>query len=355
MAGRAAGLVLAGLLGGCAALNPAGWFHRQEGGVIAQQHGPLPGASQPYPNLATVPPPPAPPDLAQLNQINTGLMADRAHARLLAEATPLPDPSRPSTAPGLFGVGSLPPPVVPPAGGMASASMDAVTAPPAPVAAAPARPPAPPAKAPVTAVRSAALPPAMPAAAATTGPAAAGVTRTARVAGASTGTSGAAEGAAEGAAGGASAGGASAGAAPAGAAPAIPAAPPPMPQVAQAGVAASAAAGRSASGTAPPPPPVSGPAADRVTVAFAPGSAVLPTAALPDLRALAARRGGRAIEALGQGAAASADPTAQLAATKLGLARAQAIAAALEAAGVPAAAIQLRADASGAGGSARLE
>jgi len=100
---------------------------------------------------------------------------------------------------------------------------------------------------------------------------------------------------------------------------------------------------------------MSGPAADRVAVAFAPGSAVLPTAALPGLHALAARRGSRAIEALGHGAAASADPTAQLAATKLGLARAQAIAAALEAAGVPAAAIQLRSDASGTGGIARLE
>ncbi|MDE2583316.1 MAG: hypothetical protein KGL52_16895, partial [Rhodospirillales bacterium] len=68
-----------------------------------------------------------------------------------------------------------------------------------------------------------------------------------------------------------------------------------------------------------------------------------------------ARRGSRMIEALGQGDAAAADPAAQLAAVKLGLARAQAIAAALRAAGVPGTAIDVRAVASGSGGMARLE
>ncbi|MDE2583391.1 MAG: hypothetical protein KGL52_17270, partial [Rhodospirillales bacterium] len=170
-------LAAAGLLGGCAVLNPAGWFHRQEGGVIAQQKGPLPGENKPYPNLATVPPAPAAPDLKALRQITSGLISDRAHARLLAEQAPLPDPSQPSTAPALFGVGSLPPPVPPPAGGgVASVSMPAAapaTAGPKPApaatpvpAAAPAaapppatRPPTPPRKAPVAPVQSAALPP----------------------------------------------------------------------------------------------------------------------------------------------------------------------------------------------------
>ncbi len=366
---QAMGLALVGLLGGCAVLDPAGWFHRQEGGVIAQQKGPLPGQGQPYPNLATVPPPPAAPDLAALQQISNGLVADRAHARLLAEAAPLPDPSRPSTAPALFGVGSLPPPAPPPAGGMASASMAAVTAPPAsppaapPPAASP-RPAAPPAKAPVTPVQSAALPPATPASPAAAGagaPATAGSeppAATTSAAPASAGAGAAPPGTQGAPATQATTGQTSAATAPTAPPPTMPAAPPAMPQVAQAGLAAATPARPAAPAAGPPPPPsapVSGPAADRVAVAFAPGSAVLPTAALPGLHALAARRGSRAIEALGQGAATSADPTAQLAATKLGLARAQAIAAALEAAGVPAAAIQLRSDASGTGGIARLE
>ena len=365
---QATGLALAGLLGGCAVLDPAGWFHSQEGGVIAQQKGPLPGEGQPYPNLATVPPPPAPPNLAAMQQISNGLVADRAHARLLAEAAPLPDPSRPSTAPALFGVGSLPPPVPPPAGGTASASMAAVTAPPAPASAAPPRPAAPPAKAPVTPVQSAELPPATPAgpgasassgspAPTPTGSATSGATRSATPASTGAGASPSAAQAGTARTSAAGSGQSAAATAPSGPPPTIPAAPPPMPQVAQAGLAAAAPRARPAAPAAgaPPPTPVSGPAADRVTVAFAPGSAILPTGALPDLRALAARRGSRPIEALGQGAAASADPTAQLAATKLGLARAQAIAAALEAAGVPAVAIQLRSDASGTGGIARLE
>ena len=98
-----------------------------------------------------------------------------------------------------------------------------------------------------------------------------------------------------------------------------------------------------------------GPAADRVVVRFASGSAGLPPAVLPDLRALAARRGGRTIAVLGQGDAATADAAAQLAAVKLGLARAQAIAASLQAAGVPGSAIRVRSEASGSEGIARLE
>jgi hypothetical protein len=303
----AVALGLAGLLGGCAALNPAGWFHKQEGGVIAQQKGPLPGANKPYPNLATVPPPPQQPDLAALQHITSGLISDRENAHLLAESAPLPDPSRPSTAPALFGVGTLPPPAPPPPGtGAASASLPAVTTPAAPPH--PEPPPQAPAKAPVAPVTSAALP--APAAASSPAPTVA--------------------------------------------APTVPAAPPPPPNLTQAGLPAAAPAAPAAA--APPPPPaMPGPTADRVAVPFAPGSAVMPTAALPALRALAARRGNRTIEALGQGDAASATPQAQDAAVKLGLARAHAIAATLEAAGVPGSAIQIRSAASGKGGTARLE
>lgn len=315
MRGAGPALAAALALSGCAALNPAGWFHRQEGGVIAQQKGPLPGANQPYPNLASVPPVPKAPDLAALHAISAGLIEDRAHAHYLAETAPLPDPSRPATAPGLFGVGSLPPPVAPavapstaPSTG-ASAVMPAVTAAPAPAAPKPAPPPTPPAKAPVTAVHSAAL--AAPAVAPTP----------------------------------------SASAAPEAAAsaplPAIPAAPPALPAI------ATATPGHPLPQAAPPPPPqAAGPGA--LTIRFAPGSASLPAHAAAALRTLAASRGARMMEAIGHGDAASAAPSDQLAATRLGLARAKAIAAALVAAGVPKADIAQRADASGHGGEARL-
>ena len=326
-------LGLAALLGGCGALNPASWFHHREGGVIAAQHGPLPGANQPYPNLATVPARPAPPDLASLDRVTEGLMADRAHAQHLAAAVPLPDPSRPSTAPALFGVGSLPPPVAPEAGALsatipaATAAPAAPTAPPptaahttahatAPAAAAlsaplapisggpalPPKPPRPPTRAPVGAVASTPLP-------------------------------------------------------------AIPTAPPAPPVLAGAGAspaaaspaAASPASASPAAASVPPLPPASaGIPADRVSIAFAPGASGLPPGAGSLLRALAARRGSRTIEALGHGAAVSADPAAQAMALKLGLARARAIAAGLRAAGVPATAIRLAADASGHGGAAIL-
>ncbi|MGH7154902.1 MAG: hypothetical protein ACREF3_13335, partial [Acetobacteraceae bacterium] len=124
-------LALTVLLGGCSALSPANLFHKAEGGVIAQPHAPPPGMNQPYPNLATVPPNPAPPDMAALEHISQGLIADRANARHLAEAAPLTDPSSPSASPDLFGVGSATPPA--PAGpAAATASLPAATAAPAP-------------------------------------------------------------------------------------------------------------------------------------------------------------------------------------------------------------------------------
>jgi hypothetical protein len=72
------------------------------------------------------------------------------------------------------------------------------------------------------------------------------------------------------------------------------------------------------------------------------------------LRALAARRGNGIIAVIGFGDAASNDPDAQSAALTLGLARAQAMAAVLTSAGVPASAVQVDAAATGRGGAARL-
>jgi hypothetical protein len=47
---------LALVLAGCS--GPVGLYHSVEGGAIAQDRAPPPGADQPYPNLADVPPPP---------------------------------------------------------------------------------------------------------------------------------------------------------------------------------------------------------------------------------------------------------------------------------------------------------
>ena len=84
------------------------------------------------------------------------------------------------------------------------------------------------------------------------------------------------------------------------------------------------------------------------------GSAALPTAGADTLKQLAARRGSGMIAVTGYGDAASNDPDAQSAALSLGLSRAQAMAAVLTAAGVPATAVQVDAAAVGRGGTARL-
>jgi outer membrane protein OmpA-like peptidoglycan-associated protein len=87
-----------------------------------------------------------------------------------------------------------------------------------------------------------------------------------------------------------------------------------------------------------------------VAVAFAPGSATLPSSELPALKAVATRRGTASLAVIGYGEARTNDPEAQSAALALGLSRAQAIAAALAADGVPANALQVDAEASGRGG-----
>src|SRR6202035_946132 len=65
------------LLSGCssfpASVNPVSWWHDLQGGKIAEDRPPPPGADQPYPNLASVPPKPAPPDRATLANIANAL------------------------------------------------------------------------------------------------------------------------------------------------------------------------------------------------------------------------------------------------------------------------------------------
>jgi outer membrane protein OmpA-like peptidoglycan-associated protein len=332
---------LALLLAGCssfpASMNPVSWWHDLQGGKIAEERPPPPGADQPYPNLASVPPKPEAPDRAALANIATALIADRTNAQHAAAAAPIADPSLPSASPALFGRGTVPPPSPPPPGtGQASATMAAADAPPAkaspsPPASAPEAVPAP-AKAPLGTVQSAPLAP--PGATAQL-PADAAVPP-----------------------------------------PALPTAPPPPPRLSDGGSTAPApvtapsappesppAPGVAAPVAAPPPPAVPTPtpvappqtnAASAVNVTFVNGSAALTPTATDTLKQLATRRGTGMIAVTGYGDAASNNPDAQSAALALGLSRAQAMAAALTAAGVPASAVQVDAAAIGRGATARL-
>ena len=319
------------LLAGCASfpssMNPVSWWHDLQGGKIAEERPPPPGADQPYPNLASVPPKPEQPDRAALANIASALIADRTNAQHLAAAAPLPDPSLPSASPALFGRGTVPPPTpaAPPGTAPASATMSAAEAPPAPAAtnrstttvpeAAPA-----PAKAPVASVQSAPLAPpgaaAQPPAAEAAPP------------------------------------------------PALPAGPPALPNLPPAGTAATEPTRQLAASAAQPvaapatiaagPSSPSTTAADTVSVTFVTGSAALPASAADSLKQLAAKRGSGIIAVTGYGDAGSNDPDAQSTALTLGLSRAQAMAAVLTSAGVPSSAVQVDATASGRGGTARL-
>jgi hypothetical protein len=113
MAGRGLGAGwLALLLAGCS--GPVGLYHSIEGGAIAQKRQPPPGYNLPYPNLANVPPAPAPeaPDLqakiaAKAASQATGVSPPSALAlaglELPGAPPPVPD------IPGLY-VPPLPPP-----------------------------------------------------------------------------------------------------------------------------------------------------------------------------------------------------------------------------------------------------
>ena len=315
------------LLGGCSALpssiNPVEWWHGLQGGAIAEQRPPPPGADQAYPNLASVPEKPKSADLKMQKQIADSLVADRTNAHYAATTAPLPDPSSPTASPALFGRGTVPPPAPPTASDTAGASLAAATAPPAPPAAAPAAPPplptaaarpSAPGKAPVASVQTAPLAP--PPGADVAGPAPPD----------------------------------------AGPRPGFAAAPPPPPSIAGAPASASAV-------TPATPPTAPKPAATSaepkqvgatVPIGFEPGSAVLPRTSRDALKQLALRRQKATVLVTGFGEAASPDPTAQSGALTLALSRAQAMAAALTAAGVPGASIRADGEASGRGGAVRL-
>jgi len=335
-------MALAVLLTGCgstpSSMNPISWWHDLQGGKIAEQRPPPPGADQPYPNLATVPPKPTEPDRAALTNIANVLIADRANAQHLAAAAPLADPSSPAASPGLFGKGTTPPPP-PPGPVAASATLPAAEAPPPP--ATPAAPlsggaqasagPAPaPAKAPVGEVQSTPLAPpgaaALPTAeSAPPPPLPTSPPPPANLPGI-----------------------ASAAPRPASPPPAVAPAPP-----APAAASPAPAATTAVAAAAPAPQPPANPA-NTVSVTFITGSTELPIFGATSLKQLAGRRGSGVIAVTGYGEATSNDPDAQSAALTLGLSRARAMAAALTAAGVPASAVQIDAEAIGRGGTARL-
>ena len=95
--------------------GPEAWWHDAVGGAIAEQRPPPPGATDKFPNLATVPEKPAKPNDLAMTRATAGLLADRIAARQAEAVAPIPAPDgRPAPAP-----------VAPPAQTAASASREA--------------------------------------------------------------------------------------------------------------------------------------------------------------------------------------------------------------------------------------
>ena len=151
-------------LPGCSGRTPidAGvdLYHGLEGGAIAQQRPPPPGADAPYPDLATVPKRPGAPDVAAQQRIADQLAGQRDAATNAAASSPLtPLPPAPATpkppatpdpnANRVVVDAAAPPPAPPaPASPAAAEGIDSVPAVPASVTSGPlptlaAAPPAP--------------------------------------------------------------------------------------------------------------------------------------------------------------------------------------------------------------------
>ena len=324
------------LLGACSSvpkeINPVEWWHGLQGGPVADQRPPPPGADEPFPNLGTIPPRPAPSDPKLRQQIADSLVADRGNAQHEAAGVQLVDPSNPDAAPGLFGRGSVRPPAPAPVGGPSARLTATDAAEPAPRSPPPMATDRPSgiARAPVGGVQSADLAP----------PAEADQESH----------------------------------------PALPSAPPPPANLPGAPASAPLPPERPASAiptttvsdtpapTVPSTAATTSPAATSPTAAatgpaepgravgvpFATGSAIVPRPSIAALRQLAARRGKGSVAITGFGEAADSDPATQSAALALALARAQAVAGALTAAGVPASVIKVDAEAAGRGAAARL-
>jgi len=317
-------LVLAAGLGGCGADSgadtPLRWWHELQGGEIAADRPPPPGVGDPYPKLGTVPARPAESDPAVRAALAARLAAVRDRAERNAARTPIepyvppPPPAAPPPAAGAPPAAAAPsagaqpaapaPGAVPPEAGQgsvgaASATLSAAEAPPKPSKAPPA-------------------PAAAPAGTAATEPAI-----------------GPEPGAPLVIAGGLASG-------------PVPEIPPAPPSPASfEGVAT-----QPAPTPVPPLPVLPGPPPGATLLRFPAGSAVLPSEQSRTLHHLASGHG--VFVVIGYGDSASDMPAAQLAALDLGLRRAEAVAAALTASGVPPEAIRVEAKAIGRGAAVRL-
>ncbi len=309
-------------LAGCAHRDaidaPVGWWHQLEGGAIAEQRPPPPGVNDPYPKVGTTPAhAPAIASLDLRHSVTTDLLRQRNLANRLDANDPIPvavaRPAKPAAAPA---------PAAPAAGG-SSAMLDAAEAPVGTPPSGHAPPDPAPAGAPAGALAGKRVPTPPPDADAEPELALPAVVVQAPDA------SGAPV-----------------------IMPAIPGAPPAAPRLPGLAVAASL-------------PTIGLPASERL-----PAYAVAPAAGTPidfvsgtdtmlggqsgALHAIAARRGGGAIVVHGYGDAAAADPDTQSQALSVATLRARTVAEALQAEGVPAGSIRLRAEAFGRGASVRL-
>lgn len=119
---------LVSTLAGCAHRDvvdtPVGWFHQLQGGAIAQQRPPPPGANDPYPKIGTTPPhAPAVASLDLRHSVTGALLRQRNLTTRLDANDPIPPPvTLPAAA-----AKPAPPPLAP-AGG-SSAMLDAAEAP----------------------------------------------------------------------------------------------------------------------------------------------------------------------------------------------------------------------------------
>jgi outer membrane protein OmpA-like peptidoglycan-associated protein len=137
--------------------------------------------------------------------------------------------------------------------------------------------------------------------------------------------------------------------------PSVPAAPPPAPHIEGFAIPLGKPAPPPQAPAAPPRVELLGPAAATpLAIGFPPNSAVLAPPDEAALKNLASMRGAHSVEVVGFGDATDATPQVQAEAVDLALARARAIVAALNAAGVPPTAIRMSAQATGRGGAAKL-
>lgn len=290
----AALLMVAGCDAKIAPDAPVTWWHDLEGGKIASERPPPPGVNDPYPKIGTVPARPAPIDFPAQQRVADGLAAQRDRTQTQAALDPLP--TKPSVPP--------PPAPVKVDPNASKVTFDAA----GPTPSTP-TPPAPTPPAPTPEKVAAVSPTFTPAPIGSIPPPAAAIAS--------------------------------------GPLPELPQAVPTLPAV---------------EGYTPPASPQVAPAlpspmtsaANTVQVAFSPGLAILPPSAPQNLRKFALMHKGASIAVVGHGETVQPDVDAQGRGLELGLKRAQAIAASLTQAGVPAACLRLSADAAGSGGAASL-